>query len=125
MLPELQYLGPEQKRESDNGVLAGLLEVLYLLVVKGDTEAKETIRAGGTYYVVRQLHLEVEDEGVRESCDRLVQVLMQDEEEEGNESSTVGSHGGMLTENMDEIKRGEKNNKDDDDDDDERVVEIF
>lgn len=122
MLPELQYLGPEQQRESDPAVLTRILEVLYLLVVKGDMEAKETVRAGGTYYVVRELHLAVEDEGVREGCERLVQVLMQ-EDGEGDESTTAESQGRMLTENLKDVKVGENNN--DDDDDDDRVVQIF
>lgn len=123
MLPELQYLGPDQKRDSHPGVLIGILEVLYLLVAKGDHEAKETVRAGGTYYVVRELHLAVEDEGVREGCERLVQVLMQ---EEGgmDEPVTAESQGGMLTENLKDAKQGEKKD-DDDDDDDDRIVEIF
>lgn len=124
MLPELQYLGPEQQRESDPRVLAGILEVLYLLVAKGDREAKETIRAGGTYYVVRELHLSVEDEGVREGCERLVQILMQ-EEGEGSELITEGSQAGMLTENLKDAKPGEKMDDVDDDDDDDRIVEIF
>ncbi|MCJ1470603.1 hypothetical protein MMC07_009249, partial [Pseudocyphellaria aurata] len=119
MLPELQYLGAEQKRESNNGVLAGLLEVLYLLVAKGDAEAKETVRAGGTYYVVRELHLAVEDEGVREGCDRLVQVLMQDDE-----GTTVANNGGTRTEENFKNMNAEQKPHDDDDDDD-RVVEIF
>lgn len=122
MLLELQYLGPEQQRESDPRVLAGILEVLYLLVVKGDAEARETVQAGGTYYVVRELHLAVEDEGVREGCERLVQVLMQ-EEGDGGESATVGSEGKMLMENSKDAKPGEKNDEDDDEDD--RIVEIF
>lgn len=123
MLPELQYLGPEQQRESDLRVLAGILEVLYLLVAKGEREAKETIRAGGTYYVVRELHLSVEDENVREGCERLVQILMQ-EEGEGSEFITEGSQAGMLTENLKDAKPGGKMD-DVDDDDDDRIVEIF
>lgn len=122
MLLELQYLGPEQQRESDPRVLAGILEVLYLLVVKGDTEAKEMVQVGGTYYVVRELHLAVEDEGVREGCERLVQVLMQEEGEDG-ESATVGSEGKTLMENSKDAKPAEKNDEDDDEDD--RIVEIF
>ena len=92
-------------------------------MAKGDHEAKETVRAGGTYYVVRDLHLAVEDEGVREGCERLVQVLMQ-EEGEVDEPVTAGSQGPMLTENLKDAKQGEKND-DDDDDDDGRIVEIF
>lgn len=113
MLPDLQYLGTEQRREPDVGVLAGILEVLYLLVVKGDGKAKETVRAAGTYYVVRELHLAVEDEIVRDGCDRLVQVLMQ-EEGGGNEETQEGTP-----------PKNPKATKPDSDDDDDRIVEIF
>jgi hypothetical protein len=34
------------------------------------------------YPIVRETHLHVEDEEVREACERLVQVLMRDEEGE-------------------------------------------
>ena len=40
---------------------------------------------------MREAHLHVEDEGVREGCERLVQVLMRDEE--GDEKG--GHEGGM------------------------------
>jgi hypothetical protein len=88
LLPELQYLGSEQVREKDMGVMKGLLETLYLLVVRGDRqgggkEGRKVVGEGGTYLVVRELHREVEDEGVREGCERLVDVLMAVEDVEG------------------------------------------
>lgn len=88
LLPELQYLGAEQVREKDVRVLAALLESLYLLVVKGGRRA---VADAGAYVVVRECHVEVEDEGVREVCERLVQVLMQEEEEgEGGKEDVQG-----------------------------------
>lgn len=118
MLAELQYLGPEQVREEDKTVIGGILDVLYLLAVKGGKEGRKSIRAAGGYFVVRELHVAVEDEGVREGCERLVQVLMQ-EDEEGEDMQEVeegiGDRGRMMTE-----KR-----KEDDESDDDRVVEIF
>jgi hypothetical protein len=34
------------------------------------------------YPIIKETHLQIEDEGVREACERLVQVLMRDEEGE-------------------------------------------
>jgi len=72
--------------------MRGLLETLYLLVVRGKRqgegeEGKKRVGEGGTYLVIRELHREVEDEGVREGCERLVDVLMavEDVERAGRE----------------------------------------
>jgi hypothetical protein len=37
------------------------------------------------YPVIRECHMNVDDENVQEACDRLVQVLMRDEEGEGKD----------------------------------------
>lgn len=119
MLTELQYLGPEQVREEDKTVIGGILDVLYLLAVKGGKEGRRIIRAAGGYFVVRELHVAVEDEGVREGCERLVQVLMQEDEEgEGMQEveEGIGDGGRMMT---------ERSKEEDESDDDDRVVEIF
>lgn len=118
MLTELQYLGPEQVREEDKMVIGGILDVLYLLAVKGEKEGRRILRAAGGYFVVRELHVAVEDEGVREGCERLVHVLMQDDEGEGMQEVEAGSADGgtMMT---------EKSKGEDESDDDDRVVEIF
>lgn len=82
------------------------------------------MRNSGVYLVVRELHLGVEDEGVREGCDRLVQVLMRDEEGEGGEMGEgvgmsarggAGASGGVVTR-----VEGEGEG-----DEEEEVVEIF
>ncbi|MCJ1342896.1 hypothetical protein MMC31_001085 [Peltigera leucophlebia] len=118
MLTELQYLGPEHVREEDKMVIGGILDVLYLLAVKGEKEGRRILRAAGGYFVVRELHVAVEDEGVREGCERLVHVLMQDDEGEGMQEVEAGSADGgtMMT---------EKSKEEDESDDDDRVVEIF
>lgn len=118
MSTELQYLGPEQVREEDKIVIGGILDVLYLLAVKGEKEGRIILRAAGGYFVVRELHVAVEDEGVREGCERLVQVLMQDDEGEGMQEVEEGNGdgGAMMT---------EKSKEEDESDDDDRVVEIF
>lgn len=130
MLAELQYLGPEQIREEDKRVICGILDVLYLLAVKGEgaKKGRELMKAAGGYFVVRELHVAVEDEGVREGCERLVHVLMQEDEDEGGEEGmqelveegSVGDGGRMLTE-----KRSKEEEENESDDDDDRVVEIF
>lgn len=111
-------------QESDTDILRGLLEALYLLVVRGDIqgekegggkEGTKVVRGAGTYFVVRELHLGVEDEGVRESCERLVDVLMGDEVEEGRKD------GEKRVEDWGEVGDG----RDDDDDEEGKIVEIF
>lgn len=71
------------------------------------------MRQAGVYPVIKMCHLHVEDEGVREGCERLVQVLMRDEmEDEGGEEGGKGVSGEMV--------RGEE-----DEDEDEKIVEIL
>lgn len=112
LLPELQYLGSEQVQESNVDILKGLLEALYLLVTRGDVEGekvgkgregKKAAKEAGTYFVIRELHLGVEDEGVREGCERLVDVLMGEEEKVGGSLAA----------------------KDVEEDEEEKIVEIF
>lgn len=81
MLPDLQLLPPDKQRDSDSTILTTHLETLLLLTTT--REGREQMRAVQVYPIVRECHLNVEDEGVREACDRLVQVLMRDEEGEG------------------------------------------
>lgn len=95
--------------------MKGLLETLYLLVVRGDRlgggrEGRRAVGEGGTYLVVRELHREVEDEGVREGCERLVDVLMAVEDVD-----------------VDGVGRGEKGGEkvEEDEDEESKVVEIF
>jgi hypothetical protein len=102
LLPDLQFLPPDKKREEDLGIVITLLETLLLLTTERD--GRERLREAGTYFVVRECHAEVEDDGVREVCERLVQVLMRDEAPE---------------------QGGKAEEKDEEEDDDEEIVEVF
>ncbi|OAP60544.1 hypothetical protein AYL99_05546 [Fonsecaea erecta] len=79
MLPDLQLLPPDKARDSDNGILVTHLETLLLLTTT--KEGRDKLRRVQVYPLIRETHMHVQDEGVREACDRLVQVLMRDEEE--------------------------------------------
>lgn len=80
MLPDLQLLPPDKSRESDPEILATHLETLLLLTTT--REGRDHLRRVSVYPLVRECHAHVKDEGVVEACDRLVQVLMRDEEEQ-------------------------------------------
>jgi hypothetical protein len=77
---ELQLLDDDCKRDEDHLVLRTHLDTL--LVLTGSREGRDLLRQKGVYYIIRECHLAVDDDEVRDGCDRLVQVLMRDEEEE-------------------------------------------
>jgi hypothetical protein len=77
MLSELQFLPPEKTRESDTEILVAHLESLLLLTTS--KEGRDLMRSINVYPLIRECHANVENEEVRETCDRLVQVLMRDE----------------------------------------------
>ncbi|ATY63384.1 family UPF0507 [Cordyceps militaris] len=83
MLPDLQLLPPDKKRDSDNTIIQTHLETLLLLATT--RAGREHLRGVNVYPVVRETHSRVDDEDVQEACDRLVQVLMRDEEGEGQD----------------------------------------
>ena len=85
MLPELQLLPPDKKRETDNEILVTHLETLLLLTTT--REGRELMRKVKVYPLIRECHAQVQDEEVREACDRLVQVLMRDEAEDEKEEA--------------------------------------
>ena len=76
---ECQFLTPEHRQEKDVEILKIHLETLFLLATRGGVEGRRLVREGGTYPVVRELHLDVEEVGVRRGCERLVDVIMGDE----------------------------------------------
>ncbi len=99
-------------------ILRNHLESLFLIVTKGGETGKNTVKEAGAYVIIRELHLEVEDEAVREVCERVVQVLMGDEVDGGGGSSGKGrleaASGGRM------VKQREE-----DEDEDDQIVEIF
>jgi len=90
-LPDLQLLPPDKKREPDSHIIQTHIETLTLLTTT--REGRELMRAVKVYPIIRETHLKVDDEDVREACERIVQVLMRDEadhkELEGGEAEVA------------------------------------
>ncbi|ORY14312.1 DNA-binding protein-like protein HGH1 [Clohesyomyces aquaticus] len=115
MLDELQLLEPDKEREKDIEIMKTHLETLLLLSTT--REGRDGLRKVKVYPIVRECHLHVEDEGVREACDRLVQVLQRKEEgEEDDDMAAAGDESGRLVELKDE---------DEEEDEDEKIVDIL
>ncbi|EOO03778.1 putative dna-binding protein hgh1 protein [Phaeoacremonium minimum UCRPA7] len=87
MLPDLQLLPPDKQRDKDHNIIQTHVETLTLLT--STREGRELMREIKVYPIVRETHLRVDDEGVREACERLVQVLMRDEEDDGNAARVI------------------------------------
>lgn len=104
MLEDLQLLPPNKEREPDHEILKTHLETLLLLTTT--REGRDLMRQVKVYPIVRETHIHVENEEVREACDRLVQVIMRNEEGE---------------EDDDEIPRVKEVEEDEDD----QIVEVF
>ncbi|KAF4237329.1 hypothetical protein CNMCM6457_001234 [Aspergillus fumigatiaffinis] len=118
MLPDLQLLPPDKQRDSDNSIVVTHLETLLLLATT--REGRDKMRAINVYPIIRECHLHVDDEGVREACDRLVQLLMRDEEGEENASQAQIEGTSPISSYSDiHIQQGSAQN------DDEKVVELF
>jgi hypothetical protein len=105
MLDECQLLPPDKERDNQADIMVTHLESLLLLTT--EKESRNRLREVKVYPIVRELHLQVEDEGVREGCDRLVQVLMRDEEGEGK-----AVEGGSRVEEIEE-------------DEDEQIIDVM
>lgn len=117
MLDELQLLEPDKEREKDVEIMKTHLETLLLLSTT--EQGRNVMRQVKVYPIVRECHLHVEDEGVREACDRVVQIIMRKEEGEEEEIpegalSAAGADAGKLV----------ALRPDEDDDEDEKLVEI-
>ncbi|KAH8912575.1 DUF383-domain-containing protein [Coniochaeta sp. PMI_546] len=82
MLPDLQLLPPDKQRDPDPRIVQTHVETLLLLT--SSREGRELMREVKVYPIIRETHLRVDDEGVQEACERLVQVLMRDEEDEAS-----------------------------------------
>ncbi|KAJ3516415.1 hypothetical protein NM208_g14845 [Fusarium decemcellulare] len=100
MLPDLQLLPPDKKRDPDHKNIQTHVETLTLLTTT--REGRDLMRRVKVYPVIRETHLRVEDEGVQEACERLVQVLARDEADEVATESTTGGANGRVQEMDDE-----------------------
>jgi hypothetical protein len=75
---ELQLLPDTHKREESYTIICAHLEALLLLTTT--SPGRDYMRKNNVYVVIRRLHLEVEDDDVRGLVERLVNVLVRDEE---------------------------------------------
>ncbi|PYH78688.1 DNA-binding protein HGH1 [Aspergillus uvarum CBS 121591] len=110
MLPDLQLLPPDKQRDTDTSIIVTHIETLLLLTTT--REGRDRMRAVQVYPIIRECHLHVNNEDVRDACDRLVQVLMRDEEGEDKTSQ-------LLAENAPDTLNTAPSG------DDQNVVEIF
>jgi hypothetical protein len=77
MPDELQLLEPDKEREPNMEIIKTHLESILLLATT--REGREQLRNFKVYPIIRECHLHVENEEVREACDRIVQLIMRDE----------------------------------------------
>ncbi|PGH17524.1 hypothetical protein AJ79_01124 [Helicocarpus griseus UAMH5409] len=109
MLPDLQLLPPDKERDSDKDIIVTHLETLLLLTTT--REGRDLMREVKVYPIIRECHSHVDDEGVMEACDRLVQVIMRDEEGEGDAEAEA----------MEKARKEIEGKKDEE----EEIVEVF
>jgi hypothetical protein len=114
MLDECQLLEPDKEREKDVEIMKTHLETLLLLSTT--QESRRVLRGVKVYPIVRECHIHVEDEGVQEACDRVVQILMRDEEGEEKEIPDMAAAGGRGK--MMQLGNAEE------EDEDEKIVDI-
>ncbi|XP_044024137.1 protein HGH1 homolog [Siniperca chuatsi] len=81
---DLQYLPEDKKREEDADIRKMLLETLLLLTA---TKAgRQTLKDKNAYPIMREFHRWEKDVHVTAACEKLVQVLIGDEPEQGMEN---------------------------------------
>ncbi|XP_077385713.1 protein HGH1 homolog isoform X2 [Festucalex cinctus] len=81
---DLQYLPEDKKREEDPDIRKMLLETLMLLAATKD--GRRTLKDKNVYVVMREFHRWEKDPKVTTACEKLVEVLIGDEPEEGMEN---------------------------------------
>ncbi|ETS82628.1 hypothetical protein PFICI_04504 [Pestalotiopsis fici W106-1] len=110
MLPDLQLLPPDKARDSDPNIIQTHVETLMLL--SSTREGRDRLREVKVYPIIRETHSRVSDDDVKDACERLVNVLMRDEE--GEESGP----------RIEEIAQENVAIPIEDDDDDDEIVEV-
>ncbi|XP_071771545.1 protein HGH1 homolog [Centroberyx gerrardi] len=81
---DLQYLSEDKKREEDPDIRKMLVETLLLLTA---TKAgRQTLKQKNVYPLMREFHGWEKDAHVAAACEKLIQVLIGDEPEQGMEN---------------------------------------
>lgn len=81
---DLQYLPEDKKREDDPDIRKMLLETLLLLTAT--KPGRKILKEKNVYPIMREFHSWEKDVHVTAACEKLVQVLIGDEPEEGMEN---------------------------------------
>ncbi|XP_051932531.1 protein HGH1 homolog [Hippocampus zosterae] len=81
---DLQYLPEDKKREEDPDIRKMLLETLMLLTATKD--GRRTMKDKNVYVIMREFHRWEKDPRVTTACEKLVEVLIGDEPEQGMEN---------------------------------------
>nr|CAB3252703.1 protein HGH1 homolog [Phallusia mammillata] len=84
---DLQYLPSDKTREPDPDVRNILLDTLILLCA--DKPGRTYLKSKNVYLIIRELHKWVQqnkEDDVSETCEKLVQILISDEPDEGSEN---------------------------------------
>lgn len=112
MLPDLQLLPPDKQRDSDPNIIQTHVETLTLL--SSTRDGRDYLREVKVYPIIRETHLRVNNADVKEACERLVNLLMGDEEDETSTARVEEVRQEEATSAVEEI----------DDDDDDEIVEV-
>lgn len=81
---DLQYLPEDKEREEDPDIRKMLLETLFLLTAT--KSGRRTLKDKNAYPILREFHRWEKDVHVGAACEKLVQVLIGDEPEQGMEN---------------------------------------
>ncbi|CAF0778426.1 unnamed protein product [Brachionus calyciflorus] len=81
---DLQFLPPNKERDVDPDVRIMLLETIMMLCSR--KECRSYIKDKNAYLILRELHKWEKDEKALNSCEKLVQILIADEPEDGHEN---------------------------------------
>ncbi|XP_056410479.1 protein HGH1 homolog [Hyla sarda] len=82
--PDLQYLPEDKQREPDPDIRKMLLECLQLLCATPG--GRRILKDRGTYLILRSLHSWETEVDVKRSCEKVIQILIDDEPQPGLEN---------------------------------------
>jgi len=87
MPDDIQLLSPDKKREPDPHLRKTLLETLVLLTTT--KQGRDILRQNKVYPVIRQMHLMENDENVGEIIEKLVNMLMRDDDHDDQSRDNI------------------------------------
>lgn len=122
---ECQYLAGEHQQERDVDILKIHLETLWLLATRGGVAGARLVKDAGTYPIIRELHLRMDNEGIRRGCERIVDVIMGDDMPGGSHEKVKGMNIHGATDQGGAGRMVTQAKMKDDEDEDNAIVPIF